>query len=94
MIIEQDTKLDFKDVLIRPKRSTLGSRKNVVLNRRFKTLHAGVGWDGIPIVSANMSATGTFAMAKVFAKHGLVTALHKHYKEDQLVDFFCKNYQQ
>jgi len=33
--IEEDTKLDYKDVLIRPKRSTLGSRKEVDLERGF-----------------------------------------------------------
>lgn len=91
MIIEQDTKLDFKDVLIRPKRSTLGSRKNVNLSRKFKMLHSGHEWDGVPIISANMSATGTFAMAKVLSKHGLSTALHKHYKINELVDFFINN---
>ena len=35
MRIEEDTKLDYKDVLIRPKRSTLGSRKEVDLERGF-----------------------------------------------------------
>ena len=36
MIIEQDIKLDYSDVLIRPKRSTLGSRKEVGLERGFR----------------------------------------------------------
>ena len=35
MRIEEDLKLDYKDVLIRPKRSTLGSRKEVDLERGF-----------------------------------------------------------
>ena len=35
MRIEEDMKLDYKDVLIRPKRSTLGSRKEVDLERGF-----------------------------------------------------------
>ena len=35
MRIEDDSKLDYKDVLIRPKRSTLGSRKDVELEREF-----------------------------------------------------------
>ena len=35
MRIEEDMKLDYKDVLIRPKRSTLGSRKQVRLERKF-----------------------------------------------------------
>ena len=33
MRIESEIKLDFSDVLIKPKRSTLGSRKEVDLNR-------------------------------------------------------------
>ena len=33
MRIESEVKLDFSDVLIRPKRSTLGSRKQVQLER-------------------------------------------------------------
>jgi GMP reductase len=35
MRLEEDMKYDYKDVLIRPKRSTLGSRKEVDLNRGF-----------------------------------------------------------
>ena len=38
MIIEPDIKLDFKDVLIRPKRSTLTTRKEVDLNRNLALL--------------------------------------------------------
>ena len=35
MRLEEDMKLDYKDVLIRPKRSTLGSRKEVDVERGF-----------------------------------------------------------
>ena len=35
MRIEEDLKLGFKDVLIRPKRSTLKSRSDVELEREF-----------------------------------------------------------
>lgn len=77
MRIEQDIKLDFKDVLIRPKRSTLRSRAEVDLNREYVMLHPGTKWQGTPIIAANMDHTGTFAMAKVLAKHGLLTAIYK-----------------
>ena len=40
MRIEPDVKLDFKDVLIRPKRSTLQSRAQVSLERTFVMRHA------------------------------------------------------
>ena len=57
--IEEDTKLDFSDVLIKPKRSTLSSRSQVELSRTFKTLHSKVEWIGVPIMVANMDSTGT-----------------------------------
>ena len=88
MRIEQDLKLDFKDVLIRPKRSTLGSRAEVDISREFVFLHSRSRYHGIPIVAANMDATGTFEMARALATHGLSVALHKHYGEAELVAFF------
>lgn len=63
MRIEYDVKLDFKDVLIRPKRSILQSRSEVKLEREFRFKHAGTKWSGVPIVAANMDHTGTLAMA-------------------------------
>lgn len=77
MRIEQDIKLDFKDVLIRPKRSTLKSRSEVDLVREYTFKHSKFKWKGIPIIAANMDHTGTFAMAKSLAKHQLLTAMDK-----------------
>lgn len=79
MRIETDLKLGFKDVLIRPKRSTLGSRAQVSLERSFTFRHTGRSWSGIPIMAANMDTVGSFAMATALARHGLLTAVHKHY---------------
>lgn len=79
MRIENDLKLGFKDVMIRPKRSTLKSRSQVILEREFTFLHSDIIWKGIPIMAANMDTVGTFKMAKVLAKHKLFTAIHKHY---------------
>ena len=79
MRIEAGLKLGFKDVLIRPKRSTLSSRSQVRLERSFKFRHANRSWIGIPIMAANMDTVGTFAMATVLARCGLCTAVHKHY---------------
>ena len=59
MRIEEDVKLDFGDVLIRPKRSTLVSRKNVILDREFKFKHSKNIWKGVPVVASNMDHTGT-----------------------------------
>lgn len=77
MRIEQEVKLDFKDVLIRPKRSTLKSRSEVDLKREYTFKHSKVTWQGIPVIASNMDHTGTFAMARSLAKHGLLTALDK-----------------
>jgi GMP reductase len=88
MRIENDVKLDFEDVLIRPKRSTLTSRKKVELERSFRFLHSGRSWTGIPIAAANMDTTGTFEMARALARHKMITALHKHYSVADLEAFF------
>ena len=77
MRIEEDIKLDFKDVLIRPKRSTLRSRSEVELIRSYSFLHSSLPWDGVPIIAANMDHTGTFEMAKTLSKHQLLTAIYK-----------------
>lgn len=79
MRIESDLKLGFKDVMIRPKRSTLKSRSEVSLERNFKFLHSTANWTGIPIMAANMDTVGTFEMAEVLAGEKLFTAIHKHY---------------
>lgn len=77
MRIEHDVKLDFKDVLIRPKRSTLNSRSEVDLEREYTFKYGLARYRGIPIVASNMDHTGTFAMAKALAKRQLMTALDK-----------------
>src|SRR5690606_15040183 len=72
-------KLGFKDVMIRPKRSTLKSRSEVSLEREFKFLHSPITWEGIPIIAANMDTVGTFEMARALSEKKLITAVHKHY---------------
>ena len=87
MRIEQEIKLGFKDVMIRPKRSKLKSRSQVSLEREFKFLNSSSTWKGVPIVAANMDTVGTFEMAKTLAENKLFTAIHKHYSVDQWDDF-------
>lgn len=79
MHIESDIKLGFKDVMLRPKRSTLGSRSAVSLIRKFKFLHTDSTWEGVPIMAANMDTVGTIEMAKALASEKMFTAIHKHY---------------
>jgi len=83
MRIEEDVKLDYSDVLIRPKRSVLTSRKEVRVERNFKFRHGAKSWEGVPIIAANMDGVGTLSMMKSLAKHKMMTALHKHYEESQ-----------
>ena len=88
MRIENEIKLDFKDVLFRPKRSTLSSRSGVDINRTFRFLHTGQDWTGFPLIAANMDVTGSLGMARALAKFGALTALHKHFKAATLSDYF------
>ena len=67
MRIETEIKLGFKDVMFRPKRSTLTSRSEVSLERTFRMLHTDQTWTGVPIMPANMDTTGTFEIATVLA---------------------------
>lgn len=87
MRIETGLKLGFKDVMIRPKRSTLSSRAQVALDRNFTFLHSKQQWNGVPIMAANMDTVGTFEMAKELAKHKIFTAIHKHYTIEQWHSF-------
>lgn len=89
MRIEEDIKLGFSDVLIRPKRSTLRSRSEVDLRRSFTWKHSGRTWEGVPVVAANMDTVGTFSMARALAKHQMTTAIHKHYSLEAWADFIA-----
>ena len=91
MRIEYEVKLGFKDVMIRPKRSTLKSRSQVELNRTFRFRNAGFEWTGIPVMAANMDTVGTFSMAAVLGDQGLVTAVHKHYSPEEWADFVSRS---
>lgn len=94
MRIEEDKKLDYSSVLIRPKRSTLGSRKQVELSRQFTFRNANLSqknhYDGIPVMAANMDGVGTFAMADALAKHNMFTCLVKNYSKAELIEFFAR----
>jgi GMP reductase len=97
MIIENDTKLDFSNVLIKPKRSTLKSRSEVDLYRQmtfknykpdFPENSREVHFNSIPIMGANMDGVGTFTMADKLASMGMFTCLVKTYTINELVSFF------
>ncbi|MAV65039.1 MAG: GMP reductase [Candidatus Marinimicrobia bacterium] len=79
MKIDYTPQLDFKDVLIRPKRTTLTSRSQVNLERELKFPHSTQTWTGIPVISSNMDTTGTFGVYDVLSKYKMITCLHKFY---------------
>jgi len=89
MKIEQDIKLDFNDVLIKPKRSSLSSRSQVNLNREYTFLNSRKTFNaGVPIIAANMDTIATIEMARALSKHNIWTALHKFYSVEILEKFF------
>jgi len=88
MRIESDLKLDYSDVLLRPKRSTLGSRKDVSVERAYTFRNSKQSYTGVPIMAANMDGVATFEMADELAGLGLFTCLVKTYSAKELVNFF------
>jgi len=82
MRIEDEVKLDFRDVLIRPKRSTLSSRREVDLTRNYEFKHSKQKWSGIPIMASNMDGVGTFDMAAALQQDYLFTCLVKTYNSN------------
>ena len=78
MRIDNEVKLDYSDVLLRPKRSTMGSRSEVGLERKYTFRNSGQTYSGIPIMAANMDGVGTVEMAKALDKVGLFTCLTKN----------------
>ena len=90
MKIEDDVKLDFADVLIRPKRSNLDSRSKVDTTRSFTFKlpdNTQTAWTGVPVVAANMDTVGTFQMAGALSEFGALCGIHKYYTEAQWDNF-------
>ena len=88
VVIADGIKLDFDDVLIRPKRSTLTSRSGVDIRKEYHYLHAPVKELVVPIVAANMDTVGTMEMSDSLHGYGMQTCLHKFYEVDDLADYF------
>lgn len=88
MLIDRDPKLDFDDVLIKPKPSELKSRADVNLSVSYLGKHSNSVINGFPVILANMSCIATLKMAKSLYRHEFFVALHKFIGEADLVDFF------
>ena len=91
MNIEPDMKLDYSGVLLRPKRSTLGSRKEVRVQRTHTFRNSGAIYAGVPIMAANMDGVGTFEMADKLGELGMFTCLVKTYSIAQLIEWFTED---
>mgnify|MGYP006129555889 FL=1 len=87
MRIEEDLKLDYSDVLFRPKRSTLSSRKDVNLKRTYRFKYSNNEWSGIPIMAANMDGVGELEVAESLSEYGLVTCLTKQHDVKKIKKF-------
>ena len=79
MRIEEEIKLDYSDVLFRPKRSTLKSRKEVDLQRVYRFKYSNNEWSGIPIIASNMDGVGELEVAASLEKFKIMTALTKQH---------------
>ena len=87
MRIEEDLKLDYSDVLFRPKRSTLSSRKDVDLKRKYIFKYSGNHWSGIPIMAANMDGVGELEIAEKLSEYGMITCLTKQHDVKKINKF-------
>tara|TARA_Y100001970_G_scaffold288652_1_gene416585 strand:+ start:2529 stop:3563 length:1035 start_codon:yes stop_codon:yes gene_type:complete len=87
MRIEEDIKLDYSDVLFRPKRSTLQSRKDVNLKRTYKFKYSGNEWSGIPIMAANMDGVGELGIAEQLSNNEMITCLTKQHDVKKIKKF-------
>ena len=85
--IEEELKLDYADVLFRPKRSTLSSRKDVNLKRTYRFKYSNNEWSGIPIMAANMDGVGELAVAEGLSEYGMVTCLTKQHDIKKIKNF-------
>ena len=95
MRIEEELKLDYSDVLFRPKRSTLSSRKDVDLNRIYKFKYSRNEWSGIPIMAANMDGVGELGIADALSTNDMITCLTKQHDVKKISKYknLKKNYQ-
>ena len=87
MRLETEIKLDYNDVLLRPKRSTLSSRYDVNMKRTYKFLHSKKDWTGIPIMASNMDTVGTPAMHNTLLDYKMITCPARHYLKNNVEAF-------
>ena len=88
MRIETEIELDYSDVLIKPRRSTIASRKDADITREYKFRWSGRTVKGTGIMQANMGTIGNFEVSRKMLNSGLFACLHKHHNVEDLVEFY------
>ena len=91
MSVSNDIKLDFRDVLIKPRHSSLKSRSDVNIIGTFAFPNTTYTWQGVPVAASNMDTTGTFEIAMELYKYKMLTCIHKHYTIEEW-HTFINNY--
>lgn len=91
MKVDNDVKLDFNDVLIRPKRSKLSSRQEVAVTRKFKFKNSGQEWEGVPIMSSNMDTVSSVEMFKALSSRKCITCFHKYIDINDIIKVINEN---
>ncbi len=78
-----DVKLDFKDVLVVPRKTTISSRSMVSLTKKFyfKTTPTTI-WEGTPIISSNMDTVTNLETFRELKEHKYISCFPKHLNEE------------
>lgn len=88
MQIIDSEQLDFSDVLIKPRRSSIDSRSKVDITREYKFKWCPYTIKGTGIMQANMGTIGNFEVSRKMLGNGLFACLHKHHDIDKLLSFY------
>lgn len=88
MQIVNEIQLDFSDVLIKPRRSYIASRKDADITREYKFKWCPRVIKGTGIMQANMGTIGNFDVSRKMLENGLFACLHKHHNIEDLIPFY------
>lgn len=88
MQIVDSVQLDFSDVLIKPRRSSIDSRSKVNISRDYKFKWCPIPITGTGIMQSNMGTIGNFEVSRKMLEQGLFACLHKHHNVEDLVSFY------
>lgn len=88
MQIVDSVQLDFSDVLIKPRRSSIDSRSKVNITRDYKFKWCPNVITGTGIMQSNMGTIGNFEVSRKMLGNGLFACLHKHHDIDKLLSFY------